>query len=353
MESYIKNSNKEFYPYISLLKVMAMIAVIGIHTFCMPINICPDKYSTIEYYLSFVLTNVFKIWAVPIFIMVSGALFLDVSKELTIKKLFSKYILRMFLILLIFGTFYSFLEIVFVKKELKFSFLFKALFNMLQGKTWDAMWYIYMTIGLYIISIPMRCFIRSANKNELIYTAAILFIFLFVFPSIYKLFGIKIGVYIPITRFHIFYFFMGYILHKEYIKLPSIISISFILVVLAMIFIESAIPQLRTLEACSLAFIDIQEISGVIFSVGLFSLIKNINTMKHNSFVENILAPNSLGVYLFHMFYLNVFYKLLRFTPENYPVILVWSIVLFVTFILSFFTTFVLRKIPGVKKYIL
>ena len=146
METCVTDTKKNYYYYLSVLKVMAMFAVIGIHTFCMPINICPERYSNIEYYLSFIFTNVLKIWAVPIFIMVSGALFLDVSKELTIKKVFSKYIFRMCLILLIFGTFYSFLEIVFTEKELKIIFIFRALFNMLQGKSWDAMWYIYMTI---------------------------------------------------------------------------------------------------------------------------------------------------------------------------------------------------------------
>lgn len=353
METCVTDTKKNYYYYLSVLKVMAMFAVIGIHTFCMPINICPERYSNIEYYLSFIFTNVLKIWAVPIFIMVSGALFLDVSKELTIKKVFSKYIFRMCLILLIFGTFYSFLEIVFTEKELKIIFIFRALFNMLQGKSWDAMWYIYMTIGLYIISIPMRCIIKSANKTEMLYTAVIFFVFLFIFPSIQKLCGIKFGIYIPVTRFHIFYFFMGYLLHKEYIKIPTFISVSFISVVLILIFIESAFPQFRTLEACTLYFVDIYEITGVLFSVGLFSLIKGINSSKHSDFIGKTLAPNSLGVYLFHMFYLNIFYKLFRFTPENYPVFIVWIVVWGLSFFLSFFTTFLLRKISFVKKYIL
>lgn len=46
-------------------------------------------------------------WAVPCFFMVSGALLLDRRREMPYKKLFTKYIGKMLLVILIFTLIYS------------------------------------------------------------------------------------------------------------------------------------------------------------------------------------------------------------------------------------------------------
>lgn len=51
------------------------------------------------------------LWAVPFFVMVSGALLLDPEKEMSYKKIYSKYILRIFVCLVAACLIYGIIEI--------------------------------------------------------------------------------------------------------------------------------------------------------------------------------------------------------------------------------------------------
>ena len=59
-------------------------------------------------------------WAVPCFLMVSGALLLNPAKEIPLKKLFGKYIKRMFLALLIFTFIFQLFDILMTGQPLTF-----------------------------------------------------------------------------------------------------------------------------------------------------------------------------------------------------------------------------------------
>lgn len=99
----IVEKKKERIWYIDLLKIFSMVAVIILHVNAMQwpevINFSFDwKVSNMVY----ILTK----WSVPVFIMCSGMMFLDSKKEISLKKMYKKYILRLFMLLLIWSTVY-------------------------------------------------------------------------------------------------------------------------------------------------------------------------------------------------------------------------------------------------------
>ena len=79
--------NNKFIHYFSVLKILAMFAVICLHTFCTPVNLYKEYLTNSEIFIGIFVSQFLKSWFVPIFVMVSGALFLDKSKDISKKNI--------------------------------------------------------------------------------------------------------------------------------------------------------------------------------------------------------------------------------------------------------------------------
>ena len=64
-----------------------------------------------------------------------------------------------------------------------------------------------------------------------------------------------------------------------------------------------------------------------------------------------LLSVNSFGIYVFHMLWINVIYKVMKYNPISEGL---WTIPLLIVIviILSLITSIIFRKIPYVGKYI-
>ena len=95
------NHTEKIYSF-SYLRAIACIAIIILHMFASASIIYGEQIGILVNACSRSLSNV-MMWAVPCFVMVSGALLLSKERKLTYRKLFRKYVLRMFLVLIIFS----------------------------------------------------------------------------------------------------------------------------------------------------------------------------------------------------------------------------------------------------------
>ena len=101
---------------------------------------------------------------VPLFLMVSGALFLDETKEVTLKGILQKNVKSLAIVTLVWAVVYAGC----------FHVLFPLvgggeirLRNAVSGVVFGHyhMWYLYMILGLYIITPFLRAFVRRENKG--------------------------------------------------------------------------------------------------------------------------------------------------------------------------------------------
>ncbi|MEG2929604.1 MAG: acyltransferase family protein, partial [Oscillospiraceae bacterium] len=85
------NISKERIVYLDLLRIFSIFCMILLH-------VSASKwYTTSVNSFEWQVLNIYDIlvrFCVPVFVMISGAFFLDANREYTIKKLFSKNILR-------------------------------------------------------------------------------------------------------------------------------------------------------------------------------------------------------------------------------------------------------------------
>ena len=139
-------------------------------------------------------------WAVPCFIMITGSLLLDPNRNVDYRKILN-YVKRMVLILLIFGSIYAAMELVFTERKISISVFYESIGRVLQGQSWSHMWYIYMLIGLYLVTIPLRYIIEKIQYKELEGLVAVMMIGLFLIPSINTLLNLSLENYMLISEY--------------------------------------------------------------------------------------------------------------------------------------------------------
>ena len=107
---------KKKIMYLDVIRIIATIAVVLVHIASMEPNWRNYDFSSPEWRVFCSYAAITK-WAAPIFCMISGALFLDPNRTVTIKKLYTKNILRIITGLAFWSTLYAINLIVLFKSE--------------------------------------------------------------------------------------------------------------------------------------------------------------------------------------------------------------------------------------------
>lgn len=210
--------NKEYnmrISYIDLLRCMCAFAVVGIHiTMTQPNNYSIEELGICNY---IILTSVYALvqWAVPVFLMISGNLLLH-AKQITLEKV-KRYVLRMFSVLMLFGTAYAILALVFEQKTFSLVMLPQAILMTLERNSWSHLWYLYVLIGIYFILIPLKRFVDNAENKELYALLLILIMGNFLVPEVNSVFDINLDGFMTLNQY-IAYFLMGYIMPTLKVK---------------------------------------------------------------------------------------------------------------------------------------
>ena len=130
------------------LRLLATIGVIGDHVpLCSISQTNVDVTSSEQFlYKSMAMANH---WPVPVFMMITGYLLLQ-KKELDYKTIW-KYFKRIAIVLLLFGFVFSLMEVYFSSHSITPGGIMTAFTNVLEGHTWEHMWYLYVLLGIYLV----------------------------------------------------------------------------------------------------------------------------------------------------------------------------------------------------------
>ena len=335
---------------ISFLRIVATVGVIFLHT-CNTISNNAENYD-LTWMQTFVLTtgNYLMNWAVPIFLMITGALLLNEKKIITYKDCITKYCKRMVLALFILGIPFSMLEIIMNTKQVSFSLLPQSVLNVLTGNSWSHLWYLYSLIGIYLVLPMLKAFVDKASRRDLETLLAILLIFNFAIPFANSFFEIDIAFGISITSFEVFYMLLGKYLYDE---VPGILKYKKV----CGLFLVPSLLLLIIVNYFSVPhggrYLGYDSVLIVVISAMIFILIKGVRVGNMDMLwkVDRL----CFGVYLIHPVFINFVYKFLKMTPLEagniYPVAIIGFWIFFV--ICSFVASWIMNKIRLLRVHVL
>ncbi len=333
----------------SYMRAIACIAIIALHITASDaiIYYSTDTGATGNIVLS-VIQNCLM-WAVPCFVMVTGALLLPEDKKITYKKLFKKYIARILGALILFCFVFRLFSMVMDGETFSFSIIVETLNQIITDGSWSHMWYLYLLIGLYLLMPFYKKIAAASQRIDIIYLLIIYALFLAVFPLL-RVWNINLGFYIHVLTIYPFYLFLGYAIYKRILKISPKAGMGFIIVTTGTLILLTVINSNLT-EISLSSFWGYASIIVVLQAAGIFALIcKDKNTQK--GIVKKILIKVdkcSFGIYLVHMIYVRLFLRYMGIDPYIYGGII--GIILFTIMILaiSYITVWILKKIPIIK----
>lgn len=342
-----------------ILKIISVLAVVLIHS--------SSKFvedATVFDCSDFFFANVFNAvsrFAVPVFVMISGALMLDEKKQLPTKLIYSKYIKTIVHIFLFWSLLYTieFAYIVPLNKGWTIHFD-KVLLYFVQGHY--HLWYLFMIIGLYISTPILRQFVRKDNEKTVLYFLKVGFIVQGVIPFIVQLIKtfddknltetvnlFSLDIFIGFS----FYYVLGWYLHnftlkkktRNIIYILGIVSIIFSVVFTYFMSVNQGKPYLITYK--NFYF------NNVLYSSAIFLLFRQLFENKQFSEksvrIIKYISSLTFGVYIIHPFFIEaVRTTFSSMKPQAMGIILMWLSAAAITTVVCA----VLSKIPGVRKLI-
>ena len=347
--------------FLDVLRVLATCAVVLMHVLTGATDV--TDASIVPEYRSLLLSVMDLVtWCVPIFLLISGYLFLNPERTLTYPVMIKKYCRRIALAILLFGVPYAASELVVAERTFRIRMIPEALKMTLMGHTWSHMWYLYLILFLYLITPLLKKVLRVLPVWGVAAVMAVIFLGSSVAPFLNKVLDVNSIPVLPDGGVYFLYYLCGYFFEVREVCVDKgrNVWLTVAVAVLALGMILS-----RTLAGFSIQMAYNYPFT-VLLAVLLFAAGWNGSIKKHRIPWQEAGAL-SFAVYLVHPVYVNLLYKFVKITPFTVleqcgvqsvaagqtVLILLLAAFCLVVLALATATAWVLRKIPVLRKFVL
>ena len=370
--------------FLDVLRVLATCAVVLMHVLTGATDV--TDASIMPEYRSLLLSVMDLVtWCVPIFLLISGYLFLNPERTLTYPVMIKKYCRRIALAILLFGVPYAASELVVAERTFRIRMIPEALKMTLTGHTWSHMWYLYLILFLYLITPLLKKVLRVLPVWGVVAMMAVIFLGSSVAPFLNKVLDVNSIPVLPDGGVYFLYYLCGYLFAVREVCVDKAESsgtsgkgmeagldtepvrgkrIGNVWLMAAAVLMMGMILS-RTLAGFSIQMAYNYPFT-VLLAVLLFAAGWNGSIKKHRIPWQEAGAL-SFAVYLVHPVYVNLLYKFVKITPFTVleqcgvqsvaagQVVLILLLAAFclVVLALATATAWVLRKIPVLRKYVL
>jgi surface polysaccharide O-acyltransferase-like enzyme len=324
--------------YLDVIRIVATFGVIALHVFA------TEYYSVVgslNWFISVIGDSLVR-WSVPLFVMLSGALFLQPTKEISYTILFKKYIPRLLLTYAFWSLSYSAIRTtrhLILGQKLELSLLFPHFH----------LWYLPMLIGIYLL-IPIIRKI-SIDKKIMKYALVLWVIYLIgCFCDFYKIPQIGVLFKINLIVGYAGYFLLGYYISECKISKKQTLYIFLVGLIGAIVCLSGNIITSYHFGVSQSKFLDNLGPAVIAMSLSLFTLIKQVTQKIEHKLIRFIeyIRKDLFGIYLTHGIWLLVVNIPLFRNLCNQLISL--PIIIILIFVLSLYTTKLIRQIPLLRK---
>lgn len=348
--------------YADLLRIISGLAIIVAHVSSARWDVAP--INGLEWWLLNIGVATSH-WCVPLFFMLSGMFILDPNKTLSYKKLATVSVPKILIPLLFWSFAYKAMAIVTnlmlgLREVTPMDYLGTVISVFFRGISWYHLWFLYPLLGMYILSPIFRVFTKNARKSDVIYLFILYVLFAWLKPFYNEVLPLPLAFAIPdlvgLTASFIFgYYFANYkFTHKQSIII-YIIGIS-CLVGQSYFYTHSMLVANKPIYPF---YLDNQSFNMMLIAIMLFVFFKNftanadsmLSKLRNNRLVT-LLSECTFGIYLVHAAFLNIFSAYFKFETNTIHPLLAFPLLIILTYICSFITTYLIKKIPIVGKWI-
>lgn len=336
--------------HLDLLRVFATYVVICIHTasrrwYSTPVD-SMDWLSLTAY------STCFR-FAVPVFFMISGVLFLNPEKTYTIKKIYTKYILRLFLAFVFWSTLYT--AFIMLRGDYEYEFE-RAVYVMASGHY--HMWFLFTLYGIYLM-VPI---LRTIAKDKTTLQYFLVLSFMLVQGANLLMFHTTPAFWFTSwqERAHIYlvsgytgYFLLGYYLHAYPPgKLTRLAIYYFATLSVTATFVATWQISLKNNWVYEDLFGYLLP-NTYLLSAAVFLAFQHCPFPKKLLDLADFLNPYCFGIYLIHDFMLMIFLERGNLFDLPIPWVVALPLYSFGAFFMSLCTIAILYQIPIFRKTIL
>lgn len=343
MENTIKKTD-----YINVLNVIAMFAVVMLHT-----NSCFWNYSTDKYWFEANLIESVMYYGVPIFFMISGATLLDYKERYSTKEFFVKRIKKTvipFVFWSIFGVYFNILIKTIDISQVTLEYILHGIYR----TNIVAVYWFFTPLFCMYLALPLFASVSKQDKMRVFSYLTIVGIIInsgFPFLSyFFKWFPYNGSVELNVTSSYIIFVLLGYLLNNIDFK-PIIRILIYLIGIVGLGIHAIGVYVLSTRDGnINRDFKGYTSVQSIMYAVGIFVFIKNITPYIYKSKLIckliNFVKKYTFGIYLLHWFVLksiNQMFDLDTFSLK-YRLIMPFIIISICIVIIT-----VLRKMPLIK----
>lgn len=342
--------------YADLLRAAATIAVITLHmagSQMGAVDVTSSAWNVFNVY------NGLVRWCVPVFVMLSGMFLLDPKKGERLSHTALR-ILRIFIALVVWAAVYALANHVATGGALSWAGFKSALWSAVLGNTHYHLWFLYMIIGLYLITPILRAFVRGASRADFHYFFLLTFVVAFLLPTLLRFRPSQtVSLYLNRLNIHLVLGYVGFYVAGYYLKAYTIGRIAEALIYvlgIAGAFVTVGGTSLLSHRAGALNDIlygymtpNVAAMAVAVFV--LFRYVLGISDERDRRRRMSGVARVSFGIYLVH----DLFIMLLRaldITTLSFSPLLSVPVLSAVVFLLSFAVAWLLAKIPFIGPYL-
>lgn len=330
--------------YFDVLNIIACLAVIFLHH-----NNLVHKYSVSMRgaWSQALVVEVVAFFAVPVFLMISGATLMEYRKRYDTRTFFKKRLSRVLMPFAIWSV------IAFVVALWKGRYMLDQLSF---TRVWDIFmtsdmmsvyWFFPVIISIYLAMPILSLLTDRANRKWLWYMAGVGLLTYSILPPVCKLLGLEFnGSYaLPLTAGFVIFPVLGYLLATEKIKTKWFVVIC--AAALLALVLRYGVTYYLTLRDGSTNYMlgNYLYFTGVLPAVALFLLARRISWDRYikGKFLNvlSVVSSCSLGIYLIHILIMNSELELFKLTDNR----LLWRIVMpIVTYLICLGIVWILKK---------
>ncbi|MGN0425286.1 MAG: acyltransferase [Acetatifactor sp.] len=346
--------DKERLVHMDLLRILAAFSVVMLHSSAQFWYVLPVISK--EWFIVNAYDAVFR-FGVPIFVMISGSLFLRDKRELKLRRLYTHHVLRMLILYVVWSLTYLVYDLSAVPRQDIGSALIWAKLSVNRYH----LWFIPMITGVYMVLPILKRWVQNASKREVEYFLALFFVFQVGQETVSALtrhmaldfFQNMISLYL--VTGYLGYFVLGYYL-TEYELSGSVEKLLYaggIVSVPVNIFLSSFLSR-RAGQPLGAIF-DSYGIFTCLITLALFVFftkrVSRIPFSRGFGKIVQAISLSTLGIYLMHIGALEVLYRLGFHSMMIHPALGV-PLCAVVIFTLCGVVSYLVHHIPVIGRYV-